>query len=140
MQVRVLNAQKEAAVPVKAMEKLARRAVKCLKIRRKGLFHVTFISSWRMRRLNGLFLRHHWATDVLTFRYDGESVAGELLVAPAQARRYAKTHGIAYRHELARYVVHGLLHWTGLEDATPKQQQRMRRLEDALLKRCGVIA
>lgn len=139
MQVRVVNAQKEAPVSVKSMEKLARCAARHLKIRQKGFFYITFISSRRMRQLNGKFLRHDWATDVLSFRYNGEAVAGEVLVSPRQAQRYAKAHGIAYRQELARYVVHGLLHWMGFEDATVKQQQRMRCLEDDLLKRCGIV-
>ncbi len=66
------------------------------------------------------------------------SVAGEILIAPAFAKRYARQHGLEYREELARYVVHGLLHWVGREDQTAAQQRRMRQLEDRLLNHCGV--
>jgi len=93
-----------------------------------------------MRVLNKQFLRHDWSTDVLSFRYDGESTIGEIFIAPAIARAYASQHRIAYHEELARYVVHGLLHWRGDDDRTKPQQQRMRRYEDQLLKRCRVLA
>mgnify|MGYP001612559183 CR=1 FL=1 len=78
-------------------------------------------------------LRHSLASE------DGTgSVAGEILIAPACAKRYARRHGLGYQEELARYVVHGLLHWVGHDDATPLQQRRMRALEDQLLACCGV--
>jgi probable rRNA maturation factor len=90
-----------------------------------------------MRALNRRFLRHHGLTDVLSFRYDEEPVVGEILVSPAFARRYADDHGVPYRQELARYVIHGLLHWAGHDDQTPSQRKRMRALEDALLGACA---
>jgi len=108
-----------------------------------------------MRRLHGRFLRQRTMTDVLTFRYQDpperrlsepsgvpepegfRPVVGELVIAPAAARTYATRHGISYRQELARYVVHGLLHWLGHDDRTRAQQRRMRTMEDALLTHCG---
>lgn len=115
------------------MQELARRAVKRLGIREKGFFHITFISCRRMRAVNRRFLNHDRSTDVLSFRYAGEAVAGEVLIAPREAERYAKAHDIAYHRELARYVVHGLLHWLGHHDRTLKERQAMRVLEDQLL-------
>jgi rRNA maturation RNase YbeY len=70
----------------------------------------------------------------------GPPIVGELLIAPSVARAYAARHHLPYRQELARYVVHGLLHWTGCEDRTAAQQRRMRAAEDRLLARCGVLA
>jgi probable rRNA maturation factor len=60
-------------------------------------------------------------------------VIGEILVAPEAAQRYARRHRLSYRDELARYVVHGLLHWCGHDDRTAAQQQKMRAVEDKLL-------
>jgi len=113
---------------------------------------ITFIDAARMRGLNRRSLGHDWTTDVLCFRYDlpaprsrrfarsqqagVEPVAGDILIAPLAARRYAKTHGLAYRDEMARYVVHGILHWTGRDDRTAAQRRTMRRMEDELLARC----
>jgi probable rRNA maturation factor len=94
-----------------------------------------------MRRLNKQFRQHDRTTDVLSFRYDGRAVephppiVGEILIAPSEARAYAKRHGLSYQQELSRYVIHGLLHWKGYDDKTPAQRCRMRALEDSLLAR-----
>lgn len=158
MQIDVRNDQREAPVAVAAMRRLARRAVVALKVRKTGRLAVTFIGSAPMRRLNRRFKHHDWATDVLCFRYDGRDggrgtgdkrthvpcpmshvpvVVGEILISPKAAQAYAKRHRLAYREELSRYVVHGLLHWLGEEDGTAAQQRRMRQLEDRLLSRCA---
>ena len=136
MTVRVVNAQRRTPVPVSAMAGVARRAARQLRLNGRGQLAVTFIDGRRMRSLNRRFLRHDRTTDVLSFRYDGEQVAGEILIDPGMARRYARDHAVPYRQELSRYVVHGLLHWLGHEDRTPAQQRRMRAMEDALLIGC----
>ncbi|MBI3324798.1 MAG: rRNA maturation RNase YbeY [Candidatus Omnitrophica bacterium] len=66
-----------------------------------------------------------------------QTVIGEIVVSPDFAREYAKAHGLSYREELARYVIHGLLHWVGHDDRTASQQRRMRRMEDELLAKCA---
>ena len=136
MLVTVMNAQRALPIDTARVTRLARCAIRRLRIRDRGTLAITFINDRRMRTLNRQFLRHDRTTDVLSFRYDGEPVVGEVLIAPRAARRYAKDHGIAYQHELSRYVVHGLLHWLGHEDRTRAQQQAMRAREDRVLARC----
>ena len=133
MTVLVTNAQEAAPVNVGDITRFARRAIRRLRIRSRGTLTVTFIDSRQMRRLNKRFMRHNRVTDVLSFRYDGEPVIGEVLIAPSQARAYARRHSIPYHQELSRYVVHGLLHWLGHEDRTATQQRKMRAMEDRLL-------
>ena len=134
--ITLANRQRRDPVPVAWISRLARAAVRRLRIRARGTFSIVFVDAAQMRRLNARFTGHRGLTDVLSFRFDGEPVIGEIIVAPAAARVYAKAHGLSYRDELARYVVHGLLHWTGEEDRTVAQRQRMRRLEDRLLTAC----
>ena len=136
MTLQVVNRQRDAAISLTWLTRLARRAARHLKIRGQGVLVVAFIDQRTMRALNRRFLRHAGLTDVLSFRYDNEPVIGEVLVSPAFARRYATAHGLAYRDELARYVVHGLLHWVGYNDRTQRQRRHMRELEDQLLLEC----
>ena len=134
--VRVINAQHEVPVNVARMARVARLASRQLPVRTRGRLEITFIDAPSMRRLNKQFLRHDRDTDVLSFRYDGEPTVGEILIAPSQARQYAARHGLSYPEELARYVIHGLLHWLGHDDATPQQQRKMRVMEERLLAQC----
>ena len=145
MTVLITNAQREVPLSISRMKHVARCAVRQLALRGPGKFQITFIGSQQIRALNRQFLRHDRLTDVLSFRYDGEpacpgegGVVGEILIAPRQARAYAKAHGVPYENELARYVVHGLLHWLGHEDRTRAEQHQMRALEDKLLTHCGI--
>lgn len=143
MELRVTNAQRGAPVKLAQVSRLARCAVRRLRIRARGTLEITFIDTRRMRTLNRRFMRRDDVTDVLSFRYEplngqaADAVLGEILIAPSQARAYARRHRIAYEDELSRYVVHGLLHWLGYEDETPTQQRKMRTLEDALLTQCA---
>ncbi len=149
MVVVVTNAQRKVPVSTRRMMRLAQCAIRRLRVTGPGQFAVIFIGSQRMRTLNRRFLGHDRTTDVLSFRYDvaprdvpaglQERIVGEIFVAPSEARRYARRHGIPYEEELSRYVVHGLLHWLGHEDRTVAQQRKMRAREDQLLKRCSEL-
>jgi len=131
--VQLVNCQRREPVPLGWLARIARRAVRRLCLRQRGVVAVAFVDSRAMRRVNRRFLRHRGLTDVVCFRYGREPVLGEILVSPAFARAYAKAHRLSYRRELARYVIHGLLHWKGHDDRTPGQRDRMRKMEDELL-------
>ena len=158
MTVTVTNAQQERPVRLDRMARVATRAVRALRIRTRGTLTITFLSRRQIRAFNRRFLRHDRPTDVLSFRYtdhargskfevrgscpqpstlNPEPIVGEIFIAPALARTYARRHGLSYEEELSRYVVHGILHWLGHEDRTPSEQQRVRALEDDLLARCA---
>ncbi|MBI3996426.1 MAG: rRNA maturation RNase YbeY, partial [Candidatus Omnitrophica bacterium] len=139
MMIHVCNHQKESPVSVAQVTRLVKQAAKQLNIDVSGTMSITFIPNARMKALNRRFTGHHRFTDVLSFRYDGEPIIGEILIAPRQAKRYAAAHAVPYRQELARYVVHGLLHWLGHEDRTIAQRRIMRAMENDLLIRCGIF-
>jgi probable rRNA maturation factor len=105
---------------------------------------VTFVSSQRMRSLNRRTLWHDRSTDVIAFRlpHDG-TLAGDIYVCPAAARRAARMLGISEREELVRLVVHGTLHVLGHDHpasdrrtATP-MWQRQERYVRQLTRRGG---
>lgn len=137
MTVDVTNAQRAYPVAVAEVARLARCAIRRLRIRTPGQLAIAFVNPQRMRSLNRQFMGHDRTTDVLAFRYDGEPIVGEVLIAPSAARRYAREHRLDYAQEVSRYVIHGILHWLGHEDHTARQQRTMRDLEDRLLSRCA---
>lgn len=82
-----------------------------------------------IRALNKRYLKHDYATDVVSFD------TGDVVVSAEYARRYARENGIPFREELARYVVHGLLHLLGYDDKKTKDRERMFARQEALLKK-----
>jgi probable rRNA maturation factor len=109
--------------------------------RRAGEIAVVLSDDALLRRIN-----HDWrgidrATDVLSFAYDERepdaatlAVRGDLVVSldrvHEQARRYRVTPGA----ELARLVVHGVLHLCGHDHAEGLERKRMRAREASALR------
>src|SRR5205823_2610504 len=89
-------------------------------------------------RLNKTFLHHAGPTDVITFNYSprrtSEVLHGEIFICTsetvAQARRFRTT----WQLELARYLVHGILHLQGHDDLHSAPRQKMKREENRLLR------
>ena len=55
---------------------------------------------------------------------------------PQTAALYAAQYGQTLDHELALYIIHGLLHLNGYEDGTARDASRMHRLQERLLRAC----
>lgn len=87
--------------------------------------------------MNREFLEHDYPTDVLSFRIsdEGDALEGEVYVDLDMAAERAPEFGTRFSHEAARYVVHGLLHLAGHDDAQPEQREHMRELENRYLER-----
>ena len=91
-----------------------------------------------VHRLNREFLAHDYVTDVLSFSLDdaaaaGGFVDGEVYVDLDTAAERAPEFDTTFEEEARRYVVHGLLHLMGYDDATDADRAAMRRLEDRYL-------
>ncbi len=89
----------------------------------------------QVHELNREYLGHDYRTDVLSFLIDrtGDGLEGEVYVDLDTAAVNAVRFGETYEREVARYVVHGLLHLAGHDDATDSERESMRRLEDRYL-------
>ncbi len=61
-------------------------------------------------------------------------ILGDVVVSAEQAVSYAKEHGLKAEDELSLYVIHGILHLLGYDDATGADARRMSRREQKLLR------
>ena len=88
--------------------------------------------------LNRTYLAHDYITDVLSFPLGDtdDAVDGEIYVDLDTAAEQHETYAVSFEEEARRYVVHGLLHLLGYDDATDAERAAMRRLEDRYLKDC----
>lgn len=84
--------------------------------------------------LNRRYLEHAWKTDVLSFRLSEETpLEGEVYVDVETANERCEEFGTTPSNEILRYIVHGLLHLAGYDDATAEERSRMHELEDQYL-------
>ena len=110
----------------------------------RGSVSVWVTDDANIHRVNRESLSHDYPTDVISFDYrdpDGasnSSIDGELIVSHQTAAAMARRHGVNVRSELLLYVIHGTLHITGMEDATPPQRRAMRSAETAIMVSIGL--
>ncbi len=90
--------------------------------------------------LNRTYLAHDYLTDVLSFPLNDDTagaVDGEVYVDLDTAAEQHETYTVSFEEEARRYVVHGLLHLLGYDDATDDARAAMRHLEDRYLGECS---
>jgi probable rRNA maturation factor len=107
---------------------------------RLGYLSVVLADHATVRALNQTYLAHDYDTDVLSFSFNEtpEFIEGEIYVdLDTAAERHAE-FGASFLQEACRYVVHGLLHLIGYDDATPKAKAHMHALEDHYLASCQI--
>ena len=89
---------------------------------------VNLVSDGQIAAVHGEFLDDPTATDVITFDH------GEILVSAETAAARAPEYGHGVDREVALYVIHGLLHLAGFGDKTEEEFQRMRGLQEKILR------
>jgi probable rRNA maturation factor len=73
------------------------------------------------------FLRDPTPTDVITFPH------GEIFISLDTAQRQAAEMGEPYEREVARYIVHALLHLAGWDDRKPVDRAAMHLEQERIL-------
>jgi probable rRNA maturation factor len=86
---------------------------------------VVLVGSRTMRALNRRFRGRDYATDVLSFEYDGKGESGlpflgEIVISPATALSQSQRWGSTHDREMRLLLVHGMLHLLGYDHASDK--------------------
>ena len=94
----------------------------------------------RMSELHGRWKQKETTTDVVTFDLSEASdmpLRVDIAICLDEAMRQATDRGHKPVDELLLYVVHGLLHCCGFDDADDSASAAMHREEDRLLQKIG---
>jgi probable rRNA maturation factor len=96
-----------------------------------------FCSDEYLLQLNIRYLNHTALTDILTFpdQSDPQKISGDIYISIDRIKENAGIYGQSFEKELARVMVHGILHLLGYKDKTPKDKELMTRKEDYYLHR-----
>ncbi|MDX1739703.1 MAG: rRNA maturation RNase YbeY [Rhodothermales bacterium] len=111
-----------------------RRLVNTL-VRREtsSAFEISIVLCDRERHteLHRTFLDRDYPTDVLAFPLgDSETLEGEVYVDLDTARNRHEEFMCSFESEVARYVVHGVLHLLGFDDKTTESRSAMKKKEE----------
>ncbi len=104
-----------------------------------AMVSIALVSAARIASINAKHLKHRGPTDVISFGFSSDSkgpLVADIYIAPAIARENAKRHGVAVREELARLVVHGVLHALGYDhpEGEARVKSAMWRRQEMLVK------
>jgi probable rRNA maturation factor len=132
--ITVRNLQRSARVEIAPLQRFAESALGiCLQLKKKSALSrfdeisVLVISDPKMAALHRQFLQTKGTTDVITFQH------GEIFISAETARKNASRFGTTLHRELYLYVVHGLLHLDGFDDATAAGSKEMKTMQEKIL-------
>ena len=111
--------------------------------KKKEYLSVAFVKKKRIRELNKKYRKEDRATDVLSFSKDSYSAfkipgsiegLGEIIICPEIIKKNAKRYNSTLKKELARVLIHGILHLLGYEhEEGGKDADKMRKKEEFYL-------
>jgi len=96
---------------------------------------INFISSDKIFKINSEYLNHNFTTDIITFNYSNQQkkLDGELFISIDDASENAQKYNVDLQEELARLIIHGILHLLGFDDQHKKDKIKMKQQENKLL-------
>jgi len=147
----IQNHQRAVRLARRPLEHFLRRLQRELGLHESGVT-IALLSDAEIARMNETFRKKKGPTDVLSFpaaaRRRPRSLPsatnkqktceflGDIAIAPATARRYARKHGRTLAAELRVLILHGVLHLLGYDHETDRGE--MDRVERKLRKRFGL--
>jgi len=149
----ILNQQRAVRLTRRPLEKFLHRLQRELGFQEAGVT-IALVSEAEIARMNETFRKKKGPTDVLSFpaerrrprrpaseggphkRMKEDEFLGDIAIAPAMARRYARKHGRTFPGELRVLILHGVLHLMGYDHETDHGE--MDRVERKLRKRFGL--
>lgn len=118
---------------------MARAALRAERVR-DAFVSIAFVTKATIARLNRQYLGHNGTTDVISFAFR-DPLEGDIYISPDVARTNARAYNVPVREELARLVIHGVLHVTGHDH--PKDARTaslMWKRQERLVRRALSVA
>ncbi|MCK5147099.1 rRNA maturation RNase YbeY [bacterium] len=103
-----------------------------------GDLNIVLVNDLRIKELNRDFLNKDRITDVIAFPLDDkeDSVWGEIYISVQRAHVQALDYEVQSVIELARLIIHGVLHLAGFDDIMIEDKIVMTTREDYYLEQC----
>lgn len=113
------------------LKKVAKAVLDGQKSRENDL-SIALVGQKRIRKLNREYRAKNRVTDVLSFPGNG---LGEILICVKEVKKNAKRYQTSFEKELAKVLIHGVLHLLGEEhEESEEKADKMREKEEHYLK------
>lgn len=134
--LQLFNHQSLQPAPLELWQSAAERALPlCLasatspasELHALGEIEINLVDDATIARVHGEFLADPTPTDVVTFPH------GEIFISLDTAQRQAAENAETYEREVARYLIHALLHLAGWDDREPAARAAMHAEQERIL-------
>lgn len=99
------------------------------KIFKKENLSIALVKSPEIKKLNKKYRKKNKPTDILSF----EDI-NEIIICPQEVKKNAKKYGVAFKKELAKVLIHGILHLLGYDhEKSQKDAKIMEEKQDYYL-------
>ena len=95
---------------------------------------IIFCDDLTLRDMHETYLQDPAFTDVMTFNLGTDDIEGEIYISIDRVKENAQQYDVTFKEEIYRNIIHGLLHLKGYTDKATADRQRMKKLEEQLLK------
>ena len=93
-----------------------------------------FVDDVYLHKVNMEYLNHDTYTDIITFDYSvGKNLSADIYVSVDRIKENAEKFDVDFYNELARVMIHGILHLMKYDDHTEEEKFQMRKLENECL-------
>lgn len=117
----------EIVAPTAATLALAHATDRDCPLAHLGTLEIAIVDDATSDQVHRDFMDIPGATDVITFHH------GEIVIGAQVAERQAAEYGEPLAREILRYLVHGLLHLAGHEDADPAERATMESAQESII-------
>ncbi len=131
-----LQLQSESALPL-TRPRIRRLVTASLDARvQQAELALVFLNRAKAQSLNREYRQKDYATNVLTFSYEGPPrLSADLVFCTPVVREEARAQKKSFEHHLAHLIVHGCLHACGLDHQDNAEAEAMESLEARILRR-----
>jgi len=97
----------------------------------EGEINFIFCDDEYLHKINVEYLDHDTLTDIISFDYTvGNLIQGDIFVSVERVQDNANDFNVSFEEELKRVLSHGVLHYCGYKDKSPKDEALMRSKEE----------
>ena len=137
MIIEIKNLQTKILISPPSVKAVVRKILK-----KEGIAHaclsIAFVTSRKVKAINLKYLRHNYATDIITFDLREHKAPkimnGEIIISAEMAAANAREFKVPIKKEISLCVIHGILHLLGYDDHSPAQIKKMRAKELELMR------
>ena len=96
-----------------------------------GEINYIFCDDEYLHKINVEYLDHDTLTVIISFDYTvGNVLQGDIFISIERVRDNANDFNVSFEEELKRVLSHGVLHYCGYKDKSPKDEALMRSKEE----------